>query len=119
MIQFDHFSSTGNITKMLVRLRIKLAHDRNKKHLIDLHSADPIHNYHSSKQSDTERFICSLFPPRKKWKQPSLKNRSKNGTPRNTSEKAMISLQLTIKYYREKEPGAPFLIKLDHFIGDI
>ena len=119
MIQFDQFSSTGNITNMLVRLRIKLAHDRNKKHLIHLHSADPIYNYHSSKQSVTETFICSLFPPRKKWKQPSFKNRSKNGTPRNTSEKAMISLQLTIKYYREKEAGAPFLTKLDDFIKEI
>lgn len=118
-MEFHQFSSREAITRMLVRLRVKIAFERNKKHLIHLHSKDPKYNYHRFRQSSSEKLICSLFPPRKKWKQPGFKNRLKDGTPRNTSEKVMISLQLTIQCYREKEPLNSFLLKLDDFINDI
>lgn len=104
---------------MLCRLRIRLAHNRNKGHLIHLHTKDPKYNYHKVKQSQTEEMLCSLFPPRKKWKNPGESKRSKNGASRNTSEKNMLSLLMTIKFYERQHPLDLSLAKLNEFIIDI
>lgn len=119
MIRFENFSSYENVLHLLCGMRIKIAHSRNKNHLIHLHTEDPKHNYHLYKPTATEKLICTLFPPRKKWKKPSFKNRMNNGISRNTSEKNMASLKMTILYYTQKHPDEPFLINLNNFIRKI
>lgn len=43
----------------------------------------------------------------------------KDGAARSTSEKTLLALLATIRFYENKEPTAPFLIKLNEFIKEI
>ncbi|MGV8878941.1 MAG: reverse transcriptase domain-containing protein [Sphingobacteriaceae bacterium] len=100
-------------------MRVKLAHRRNKDHLIHLHTSNPHKNYHRSGPTKSEELLCSLFPPRKKWKTVLQHKRFKDGAARSTSEKTLISLYATIKYFERTEPTADFLAQMNDFIKEI
>ncbi|WP_236634449.1 reverse transcriptase domain-containing protein [Pedobacter antarcticus] len=100
-------------------MRVKLAHQRNKDHLIHLHTSNPHKNYHKNGPAKNEKLLCSLFPSRKKWKTVLQHKRVKDGVARSTSEKTLLSLHATIKYYERNDPAADFLIKLKDFIKEI
>ncbi|MFC3562788.1 reverse transcriptase domain-containing protein [Pedobacter jamesrossensis] len=100
-------------------MRVKLAHRRNKDHLIHLHTSNPQKNYHRSGPTKSEELLCSLFPPRKKWKTVLQHKRFKDGAARSTSEKTLISLYATIKYFERTEPTADFLVQMNDFIKEI
>ena len=119
MLQFKDFYHADRILEMLCKYRVKLASRRNKDHLIHLHTAAEKHNYHQARQGKNEELLCSFFPPRKKWKTVVKEKRINKGQRRNTSEKTMISLHETIRYYRKHQPDAPFFLKLDAFILEI
>lgn len=104
---------------MLCRLRVKLAHRRNKEHLIHLHTESKKHNYHKNSRSKSTELLTSLFPPRRQWKSVIQRKRMKNGVPRSSTEKTMLSLQATLKYFRDTQPEAPFLVRLDAFIKEV
>ncbi len=104
---------------MLCRLRVKLAHRRNKDHLIHLHTKSKKHNYHISSNTRSTELLTSLFPPRKQWKSVIERKRMKNGVPRSSTEKTMLSLQATLKFFRNVQPSAPFLGRLDTFIKEV
>lgn len=107
------------ILEMLCKMRVKLAHRRNKEHLIHIHTGNPAHNYHNTKPSKNEELLCSFFRPRKKWKTVLKRKRIKDGIAVSSSEKTLMSLYATLRYYRACEPDAPFLSKLDAFIKEI
>jgi len=119
MLTFSDFSSDRILMEMLCKMRVKLARDRNKDHLIHIHTGDPKYNYHNDKLSKSKEFLCSLFPPRKKWKQPAKKWRSKNGVPCNTVDKNMTSLLMTIRFYEQHHPEESFLARLNSFIQEV
>jgi hypothetical protein len=119
MISFKEYSSEKCIMEMLCKMRVKLAHRRNKEHLIHLHTSAGKHNYHKTSPTKGEELLCSLFPPRKKWKTVIERKRMKDGVPRSTSEKTMLSLLATIRFYKKSQPDAPFLARLDSFIKEI
>ena len=119
MIAFKDYSSRRSILEMLCRMRVKLAHRRNKEHLIHLHTINPGKNYHTNKATKNEELLCSLFPSRKAWKTVLKSKRMKDGVPRSTSEKTLLSLLATVRFYEDKEPMAPFLLKLNDFIKEI
>lgn len=104
--------------EILCKMRVKLAHRRNKDHLIHLHTLNPHKNYHKDEATKNE-LLCSLFPPRKKWKTVLQHKRVKDGLARSTSEKTLLSLHATIKYFERTEPTADFLIRLNSFIKEI
>ena len=115
----ESFSSNDVILEILCKLRVKLAHRRNKNHLIHLHTTDQDKNYHTKPIPESDELLCRLFPPRKKWKTVLKHLRVKEGVALNTSEKTLLSLRATIKYYQRTEPTAIFLICLNNFIKDI
>lgn len=119
MLLFKDFFSDRAIIDIVCKMRVKLAQRRNKDHLIHLHTLNPYKNYHKSNVSKSEELLCSLFPPRKKWKTVLKHKRIKNGLARNTSEKTLLSLYATIKYYHKNEPNVDFLVRLNKFIKDI
>ena len=100
-------------------MRVKLAHRRNKDHLIHLHTLSSNKNYHINKPSKSEELLCSLFPSRKAWKTVLKDKRMKDGVARSTSEKTLLSLLATLRYYEKKDPTPPFLIRLNEFIKEI
>ncbi|MGG5902598.1 reverse transcriptase domain-containing protein [Sphingobacterium daejeonense] len=119
MLSLSYFSSEAYIIDMLCRLRVKLAHHRNKNHLIHLHTTAKKHNYHVSQGTKGEELLTSLFPPRKQWRTVVRRKRMKNGVPRSSTEKTMLSLQATLRYYRYNRPDAPCLSRLDNFIKEV
>lgn len=119
MLSLSSFSSDASILNMLCRLRVKLAHRRNKDHLIHLHTKSQKHNYHTNKQSKSEELLSSLFPPRKQWRTVWERKRTKNGVPLSSTEKTMLSLKATLNYYRHNRPDAPCLSRLDAFIKEV
>ena len=119
MLVFKDFSTDRAILEILCKMRVKLAHRRNKDHLIHLHTLNPNNNYHKKDATKNEALLCSLFPPRKKWKTVLQHKRVKDGAVRSTNEKTMLSLQATIKYFEKNEPTADFLIRLHNFIKEI
>ncbi|MDB5138196.1 MAG: hypothetical protein JWR12_112 [Mucilaginibacter sp.] len=119
MLAFKDFSSDSAILEILCKMRVKLAHRRNKEHLIHLHTLNPNKNYHKNGATKSETLLCSLFPPRKKWKTVLENKRVKDGVTLSTSEKTLLSLRATIKYYRRTDPNAEFLVRLDNFIKGI
>ncbi|KYG82797.1 reverse transcriptase domain-containing protein [Roseivirga echinicomitans] len=118
MRKLETYIEERNIIFYLCRIRAKIAKRRNKKHLIHLISSDSKKNYHVSINDETldENEICSLFPSRKKWRKLGEKNRYRNGKKLNSLEKNIKSLQITIEWYRENDPNAVFLKRLDIFL---
>lgn len=119
MLSLSDLSSEAYILNMLCRLRVKLAHRRNKDHLIHLHTKAKKHNYHVRQGTKDEELLTSLFPPRKQWRTVVQRKRMKNGVQRSSTEKTMLSLQATLRYYRYNRPDAPCLSLLDNFIKEI
>lgn len=111
----------------LCKARAKLAMQRGKSHLDHIISADPTYNYHYNNQKsskhkgiDTE-LLCSIMPPRRKWKNPSIKERypKTNGQRITSVEYNTKALLKTIYYFRINEPTEPFFIKLEKFIDEV
>lgn len=119
MLAFKDFSTHRDILEILCKMRVKLAHRRNKDHLIHLHTLNPKKNYHRSGPTKSEELLCSLFPSRKKWKTVLQHKRIKDGAARSTSEKTLLSLHATIKYFEKTDPNVDFLIRLNSFIKEI
>lgn len=119
MRKLEEYIEEKNIVFYLCRIRAKIAKNRNKKHLIHLISSDSCYNYHLKPTSVSEEEICKLFPSRKKWRKLGENNRFKNGKKLNSLEKNILSLQITVKWFRKNEPNADFLKNLDAFILSI
>lgn len=116
MRKIEEYLDEKNIVFYLCRIRAKIAKTRNKEHLLHLISSDPYYNYHKRPIKTNEKEICNLFPSRKKWRKLGQNSRYRNGKKLNTLEKNILSLQLTIKWYRKNEPQADFLKNLDSFV---
>lgn len=114
-MEFSKYYSHGTIFSMLCKLRCKVAFKRNKKHYYFDHLTDQ-----KIKDNDDDLFLMSLFPPRRKWLKlkPSLRN-DDNGLPKTSTERNMLSLKLTVKYFRVNEPSSAFLKRLDLYIERI
>lgn len=135
MKQFETFFTEEAIINHLCKMRVKIAKNRNKKHLIHLLTDSDKFNYHkleSSKfkniqndfQDYQKKFLDSLneiLPSRKKWVKlgfDSRRNRRTNESL-NSTDKNLYSLLKTIQVYRKKEQKIDWLIKLDVFVEDI
>lgn len=114
-MEFTKYYSHGAIFTILCKLRCKVAFKRHKKHYYFDHLKDQ-----KIKDNDDDLFLMSLFPPRRKWLKlkPSLRN-DKNGFPKTSTERNMISLKLTVNYFRANDPTSPFLKRLDFYIERI
>lgn len=110
-MEFSKYYSHEAIFKILCKLRCKVALKRHKKHYYFDHLIEK-----KIKDNNDDLFLMSLFPPRRRWLklEPKLRN-DKNGLPKSSTERNMLSLKLTIKYYREKTKGR-FLERLDKYI---
>ena len=119
--------SREEILFRLCKARAKLARQRGKSHLDHIISADPTYNYHYNNQkssrhkgTDTD-LLYSIMPPRRKWKNPSIKERypKANGQRINSVEYNTKALLKTIYYFRTNKPSEPFFIKLEKFIDEV
>lgn len=113
--QFSEYYNYEAIFNILCKLRCKVAFKRNAKHYYFDHLKGEKCN-----ENYEDLFLMSLFPPRRKWLKldPKLRN-NKNRLPKTSTERNLISLKLTVKYYKKREPTSEFLKKLDDYIASI
>jgi hypothetical protein len=136
MKSFEEYLDDDAIIAHLCKLRVKIAKNRNEKHLIHLLTGADKFNYHindSAKHNEEcldeftkyeNEFILSLtklFPSRKKWIKLGEHSRVEKRTKQilSASDRNVYSLIKTIKRYRTKSPSEPWLLELDKFILDI
>ncbi|WES99881.1 reverse transcriptase/maturase family protein [Chryseobacterium arthrosphaerae] len=124
---FQDYLKREEILFRLCKARAKLARHRGKSHLNHIISADKKYNYHYNNpdskrhKGDDIDLLCSIMPPRRKWINPTKKERYPRGTIQriNSVEYNTKALLKTISFYETNNPSEPFLINLNQFIDEI
>lgn len=129
MKQFEEIFSDKQIISYVCKLRVKIAKQRNKKHLLHLLTDNKQFNYHiptKAKSSYEKKYaedLLSLFPPRKQWKKLGENSRttSQNGIKKklNSVDKNLYALIKTVNFNRENYPEKLWVIKLNSFISEV
>jgi len=135
MKQFETIFTEKAIITHLCKMRVKIANNRNKKHLIHLLTDSKKYNYHKTEienrtniesefqqyQKELQDKLSEILPSRKKWI--NLGSTSRINKTTNVSltsiDKNFNSILKTIQVYRKKKIKEDWLIKLDQFVKDI
>lgn len=118
---------------MICKVRVKLAKNKSKKHLLHLLTSNPAYNYHvkinSEPQNDFEinqkeltDFLLSILPPRKKWLKLGEQSRRKPNRENEfltSNDKNYYSLLKTIKAESKKSIKANWFLNLEKFVEEI
>ena len=118
---------------MICKVRVKLAKNKSKKHLLHLLTSNPAYNYHikfnSEPQNDFEvnqkeltDFLLSILPPRKKWLKLGEQSRRKPNRENEfltSNDKNYYSLLKTIKAESKKSIKANWFLNLEKFIEEV
>ncbi len=124
---FENYCNREEILFRLCKARAKLARHRGKSHLDHIISADSNYNYHYNNQKSNRHkgneidFLCSIMPSRRKWINPTIKERypKNDGQRINSVDHNTRALLKTIYHYRKINPTEPFLLRLENFIDEI
>lgn len=118
---------------MICKVRVKLAKNKSKKHLLHLLTSNPTYNYHvklnSEPQNDFEanqkeltNILLSILPPRKKWLKLGEQSRRKPNRENEfltSNDKNYYSLLKTIKAESKKSIKANWFLNLEKFVEEI
>lgn len=118
---------------MICKVRVKLAKNKSKKHLLHLLTSNPAYNYHvklnSEPQNDFEAnqkeltdFLLSILPPRKKWLKLGEQSRRKPNRENEfltSNDKNYYSLLKTIKAESKKSIKANWFFNLEKFVEEV
>lgn len=133
MRTFESYFSKNEILKMICKVRVKLAKNKSKKHLLHLLTSNPAYNYHvkfnSKPQNDFEvdqkklsDFLLSILPPRKKWLKLGEQSRRKPNRDNEfltSNDKNYYSLLKTIKAESKKSIKANWFLNLEKFVEEV
>ena len=133
MKTFESYFSENEILKLICKVRVKLAKNKSKKHLLHLLTSNPAFNYHvkfnseptnnfETNQKELTEFLLSILPPRKKWLKLGEQSRRKpnRGNEFLTSnDKNYYSLLKTIKTESKKTVKANWYCNLQKFVNEI
>jgi retron-type reverse transcriptase len=133
MKTFESYFSENEILKLVCKVRVKLAKNKSKKHLLHLLTSNPAFNYHvkfnsependfEQNQKELSEFLLSILPPRKKWFKLGEDSRRKPNRKNEfltSNDKNYYSLLKTIKAESKKAVKANWYINLQKFINDI
>jgi hypothetical protein len=133
MKNFESYFSKNEILKMICKVRVKLAKNKSKKHLLHLLTSNPDYNYHiklnSEPQNDFEvnqkeltDFLLSILPPRKKWLKLGEQSRRKPNRENEfltSNDKNYYSLLKTIKAESKKAIKANWFFNLEKFVEEV
>lgn len=133
MKTFESYFSKNEILNLICKVRIKLAKNKSKKHLLHLLTSNPDFNYHIKlnsepkndfevNQKELKEFLLSILPPRKKWLKLGEQSRQKP-TMKNeflsSNDKNYYSLLKTIKAESKKPVKANWFLNLESFVEEI
>lgn len=133
MKTFESCFSRNEILKLICKVRVKLAKNKSKKHLLHLLTSNPSYNYHTKLESETlndfdinqkelNEFLLTILPPRKKWVKLGEKSRSKPNRENEfltSNDKNYYSLLKTVKAESKKTTKAIWFNNLQKFIDEI
>lgn len=133
MKPFESYFSENEILKQICKVRVKLAKNKSKKHLLHLLTSNPDFNYHvklkseptndfETNQKELTEFLLLILPPRKKWLNLGEQSRRKpNGDNEflTSNDKNYYSLLKTIKAESKREDNAVWYLNLQKFIKEI
>jgi len=114
-------------------MRVKIAKNRNKQHLLHLLTSDSNYNYHLENkkdglnefeeyQEDLKKQLTEILPPRRKWVKIGQNSRVKNESNNEfltSNDKNFYSLLKTIKKHRQHNSKEVWFLKLQVFIKDV
>ena len=129
----SYFTENDEILKLICKIRVKLAKNKSKKHLLHLLTSNPKYNYHiqsnsepinefETNQKELSEFLSSILPPRKKWLKLGEKSRKKQNKENEfltSNDKNYYSLLKTIKAESKKTIKADWFFNLQKFINEI
>jgi len=133
MKKFEQYFSDNEILRYICKIRVKIAKNRNKKHLLNYLTTNPKYNYHVNSllparnefeqyQIDLNDFLSSILPPRKKWVKlgEASRRHPKNKNKFLTSnDKNLYSLLKTVKVHKKKNSNEQWFLNLQKFIPEI
>lgn len=133
MRTFESYFSKNEILKLICKVRVKLAKNKSKIHLLHLLTFNPAFNYHIKlnctpqndfevNQKELSDFLLSVLPPRKKWLKLGEQSRRKLNRKNeflSSNDKNYYSLLKTIKAESKKATKANWFINLEKFIDEI
>ncbi|HEY5535534.1 MAG TPA: reverse transcriptase/maturase family protein [Ignavibacteria bacterium] len=133
MKKFETYFSEQEILRQLCKIRVKIAKNRCKKHLLNSLTTNPKYNYHRNSvtlpknkfeeyQQNLVNHLSQILPPRNKWVKLGEESRRK---PQKTNEfltsndKNFYSLLKTIKVHKKKNSQEKWYLNLQNFIQEI
>ncbi len=133
MKTIENYFDENEILKLICKIRVKLAKNRSKKHLLHLLTSNPDYNYHIKHkpepindfevyQKNLTEFLSTILPPRKKWVKLGEKSRRKPNRPKEfltSNDRNYYCLLKTIKKEKKQETKAQWFINLQKFINEI
>lgn len=133
MKTFESYFSENEILKLICKVRVKLARNKSKKHLLHLLTSNPAFNYHIKfnseptnafeiNQKELTEFLLVILPPRKKWLKLGEQSRRKPNRENEfltSNDKNYYSLLKTVKAESKKAVKADWYINLQKFISEI
>lgn len=133
MKTFESYFSENEILKLICKVRVKLAKDKSKKHLLHLLTSNPTFNYHDkinsnptndfeTNQKELTEFLLSILPPRNKWLKLGEQSRRKPNEKNEfltSNDKNYYSLLKTIKAESKKAVKANWYLNLQMFVNEI
>lgn len=133
MKTFESSFSRNEILRVICKVRVKLAKNKSKKHLLHLLTSNPDYNYHlrlnvavnndfEYNEKELAEFLSSILPPRKKWVKLGEKSRRKQRNSNefiSSNDRNYYCLIKTIKLERKKNEKAEWYPRLENFIDEI
>lgn len=133
MKEFEDYFSENEILRHLCKIRVKIAKNRNKRHLLHLLTSNENYNYHvSSKTRDLSEFeeyqnqiqttLKNILPPRRQWVKIGSKSRIRNKDTNEkltSNDKNFYSLLKTIKKHKAAKSNEVWFLNLQSFIKKI
>jgi retron-type reverse transcriptase len=133
MKQFEDYFSENEILKLICKVRVKLAKNKSKKHLLHLLTSNPNYNYHikvnseptnkfEAQQKELTEFLSTILPPRKKWVKLGQASRRKPNRINEfltSNDKNYYSLLKTIRAEAKKQEKAEWYANLQKFVEGV
>jgi retron-type reverse transcriptase len=132
MQEFQDYFSDKNIIKLLIKERIKRAQYRSEFHTLANISEKYTKNI--KKQNAVDEELTPLFPPRRKWLKLNQKERCRSNRKCNKDQcsfsckerqainsfdRNILSLNKTIRHYKNKKKDDPTIIALKYYCEEI
>lgn len=133
MKEFDTYFNENEILRQICKIRVKIAKNRNKRHLLHLLTSNTNYNYHidpekknptefENYQSQIKETLKKILPPRRKWVKIGEHSRVKNRATNEfltSNDKNFYSLLKTIKKHKKNNSTDNWYINLQEFVKKI